>query len=144
MKNRNHLAVSARTFWTALVVLALVSLSALRWQTSPRHCPPEEHAFAGQTYDIEVCSMGGDDFHALLRLRVYSRQGELLAQRSFTQLKVPGADTSLNTLDFQPSQITYSDAEPSDRDHIPPEYALKMPPSWWDWVTANISRLLWT
>lgn len=72
--------------------------------------------------------MGGGDFHALMRLRVYSKQGGLLAQRSFTHLKVPGADTSLNTLDYQPSQITYSDAEPSDRDHIPPEYALKMPP----------------
>lgn len=144
MKNRNHLAISARTCWTAVTVLALAGLLALRWQKPPRHCPPEEHAFAGQTYDIEVCYMGGGDFHALMRLRVYSKQGGLLAQRSFTHLKVPGADTSLNTLDYQPSQITYSDAEPSDRDHIPPEYALKMPPTWWDWVTANVSRLLWT
>lgn len=142
LANRNHLAISAKTFGTIMLALVVTSLVCVRWRAIPIHCPWEEHVFLGQTYSVEVCYVGGGDLHSNMRLRIFSKDGSLVGQRGFTVLNVPG---NLNYMHYRSDAIAYSD---DDSDHsslvVPKDRVLSMPPTWWDWMTANVSRLLWT
>lgn len=140
--NRNHLAIGAKTFGTIMLALVFTSLICVRWRAIPTNCPLEEHVFLGQAYAVEVCSVGGGDLHSNMRMRIFSNDGSLVAQRRFTVLNVPG---NLNYLHYRSDAIAYSD---DDSDHSslvePKDRVLPMPPTWWDRLTANVSRLLWT
>lgn len=127
-----------------LFLAIVVALVFLRVDTTAMQCPKEQRVFGGTPYDVEICSLGGDDFHSDRRIRIYAKKGELLAQRTFTVLKVPGSESSLNVMNFEDSQIVYTDADPNDQVNVPPKFALKMPPSWWDWLIANADRLLFS
>lgn len=141
MTNRNHWAIKTGTFWLAVLVLLVSGFVAFRLHTKELRCLPEQHIFGGKPYAIEVCHVGGGELHSNMRLRVYSEGGSLLAQRQFTFLDVPG---NLNHLLYKDAEIAFTD---DDSDHstlvTPKEHVLQMPPTWSDWLSANVARVLW-
>ncbi len=72
-------------------------------------------------------------------LRVYSKQGRLLAARKFLFLR----ESPLNYVRYKDDRIEYSHDQSDHRSiDIPTALALKMPPDWWDWLAANLGLLI--
>ncbi|MFM7025422.1 MAG: hypothetical protein ACKOWC_05100 [Limnohabitans sp.] len=113
-----------------LYVLAVIDMSTSYEPT----CPLEEHTFAGQKFDIEICLNQGVYEQRYLGLGVYAKSGQLLAVRKST------FDTRINTnyLAFEDDKIRYSHFPESMHDDGPADCVLKMPPGRLDWIEARL------
>jgi hypothetical protein len=110
-----------------LLLLALVNIDP-----HPT-CSLEEHLFHKQAFDIEFCALGGGRHDEKMRLRVYSKSGQLLAWRIATFAK----ESRLNYMAIEDTMIRYSDS-PMDRINPPADCVLNMPPTWVDWLEARL------
>jgi hypothetical protein len=92
----------------------------------------EEHSFNGQKFDIEICSGYGSD-RGYVGILVYSKEGEFLAWRRGTFAK----ESRLNYMAIEDTMIRYSD-DPMNREDLPADCVLNMPPTWVDWLEARL------
>lgn len=123
-----------------ILVLLVAGYFGIKQSIEPRHCPPTEKFFGGVKYNIEICiSSDTERGYDYVRLRVYSAGRILVAQRRFVFLREMERVNELNYEDFG---ITYTDARDTEDHALPEIHTLKMPPTWLDWLSANINRLL--
>lgn len=132
-----NLAWSQLKKWTkrGLYVAAAIYLLLLALVNIDPHpaCPLEEHLFHKQAFDIEFCELGGGRHDKKMRLRIYSKSGQLLAWRIATFAK----EGRLNYMAIEDAMIRYSD-DPMDRINPPEDCVLNMPPTWVDWLEARL------
>lgn len=89
--------------------------------------------FNGKQYKIELCGLNGDidpGTYDEIRLRVFSMNGELLAERFFE------FNANLMYVEYKGNHVAYND-DPGKGFNA----TISMPPSRWDWVRARLPRM---
>lgn len=124
--------------WIRRIAIGLAALYVLDtiYASLPQtpQCPVEEHSFGGQNLDVEFCLNHVSD-RQYIGIRVYSKEGELLARRSATFAK----EGRLNYMAIEDIIIRYSDDTSDLRSaSIPEDCVLNMPPTWLDWLEARL------
>lgn len=124
--------------WTKGIAIgfAIVYVADAIYASRPRKpiCPVEEHSFAGQAFDIEIC-LNYNSKLTHFGMRVYSKEGAYLAKRMATFAK----EGRLNYMAIEDTMIRYSD-DTSDLTSasIPEDCVLNMPPTRLDWLEARL------
>lgn len=125
-----------------IVLLLLLGYLYLRLTTEPTICPRIERQFLGQKYDLEECAGGGGDYHYFVRMRVYSKNGELLATRRFAI----DTDAKNTEMEYKNDSIIYQNAIQDGEPGMPAieTKVLQFPLTRRDWFDANLNRLLFS
>ena len=131
-----------RMMSVVLVLLLGLFLYFRMFKTTPWVCPRVEHTFLNEKYDIERCAGGGGGLRYNVRLRIYSKSNELLAQRDFA------TDKALNSsrTDYLSDKIIYNDAifDYDDGVSVVEAKVLQFPLTERDWFEANLDRILFS
>ena len=130
-------------YWTAALLLIIgTPLYWLDYQTERRYvdpgassCRERQYTIAGRDYIISNCGVGYVDPDNLYRLRIYSKDRELLAERYYRNvyddyLSIGGAGQIAYWVDEKKKNIGYPN-EPEDG-------AIQLPPTWLDWIRARL------
>ena len=93
----------------------------------------------GKDYRIELCGLNGiiqpENFqHDEVHLRVFSMEGELLAERYFAPELAMG--TPITPLEYIDDSLVYY-----IQDEMSPSKKLAMPPTKFDWIRAQLPRM---
>ena len=114
----------------------------LRFNVEPLRCPLIERQFLGKKYDVAECGSGGGDLYYFVRMRIYSKEGGLLAQRRFTVDTAPNTDK----VEYEDDRIIYNDALVNEDEGVPAVVSrvLQFPLTRHDWFEANLDRILFS
>ncbi|RFB67364.1 hypothetical protein DZB54_19515 [Herbaspirillum sp. 3R-3a1] len=116
----------------------------LRINTDPWQCPRIERTFLDQQYDVEECAGGynNENPHYPVKIRIYSKSGELLGQRDFTVWTAPNSEK----IEYLADKIIYNNALRNDEEGVPAieTKVLQFPLTKRDWFEANLDRILFS
>ena len=125
-----------------ILLLFLLLFMYLRFTVEPLRCPLRERQFLGKKYDVARCASGGGDLYYFVRMRIYSKEGALLAQRRFTVHTAPNTAKT----EYEDDKIIYNDALVNEDEGVPAVVSrvLQFPLTRRDWFEANLDRIVFS
>lgn len=140
LSNSNRILLSIFLLWLALVIF--VNLFLPQYHRCDLYTDVMNggiRTFNGASYNIVICGLNGiiqpENFqHDEVRLRVFSMEGELLAERYFSPELAMGSP--ITPLEYEKDHLVYYTENQLDASK-----RLAMPPTRLDWIRARLPRM---
>ena len=129
------MSVARKSLLIAVAAVSVIFYIGFFAHNQPKDCKTTERSFNTKSFDVALCFLNRSDVGiSYMAMHVYEG-GYLIAERKFRRYTDSG-ERMFNELEYQESGIIYTDADP-ERKLPPSKNYLSMPPTKWDWFTAN-------